>query len=184
MEEWKDIEGYESLYQVSTLGRVKSLARKDSRGCPLRERYLKPDTRTCGYLFVSLSKNGIVHAKTIHRLVAQAFIDNPYDYPQVNHKDEDKTNNRVENLEWCTAKYNLNYGTCPQRFSEARKGQRLSSVSIEKMRHKIMKKVMCVETGQIFDSIKSAEEFVHTTGMGAVLHGRAKTCGGYHWRYA
>ena len=75
-------------------------------------------------------------------------------------------------------------GTCPKRISEARKGQRLSSVSIEKMRHKLMKRVMCVETGEVFDSIEAAKEFTHTSNVCSALKGRNKTAGGYHWRYA
>lgn len=184
MEEWKDIVGYEGLYQVSTLGRVKSLARKDPRGHQLKGKYLKPNKDTQGYYRVSLSKDGIVCRKGIHRLVAETFIDNPCDYPQVNHKDEQPTNNQVDNLEWCTAEYNTNYGTRNQRVSEAKKGQPRSENAIELFRHKVMKKVQCVETGQIFESVKSAEEFMQTKTIHHALKGRQKTSGGYHWRYA
>lgn len=183
MEKWKDIKGYEGLYQVSTLGRVRSLPRKDPRGHQLKGKYLKPRKDTHGYFRVCLSKDGIVCYKGIHRLVAEAFIDNPHNYPQVNHKDEHPTNNRADNLEWCTAKYNSNYGNHCQRISEARKGQPRSEMAIELFRHKLMKKVQCVETGQIFESLKSAEEFIQTTTVHHVLKGRQKTSGGYHWRY-
>lgn len=184
MEEWKDIAGYEGLYQVSNLGRVRSLPRKDPRGHQLKGKYLKPGTGTNGYLFVVLSKNGIVSTNDIHRLVAQAFIDNPNNLPFVNHKDEVKTNNQVENLEWCTPKYNVNYGGCCQRISESRKGQRLSAETIEKIRRKNMKRVLCVETGKVFDSIKSAEAATNATTICNALKGRIETAGGYHWRYA
>lgn len=184
MEEWKDIAGYEGLYQVSTLGRVKSLARISAQGHQLLEKYLKPRRCTTGYFQVCLSKNGNLAYKDIHRLVAQAFIPNLENLPQVNHKDESRTNNCVDNLEWCTAKYNANYGTRNERVAEARKGQRLSGVSLEKMRHKLMKKVMCVETGEVFDSIEAAKEFTHTSNVCNALKGRNKTAGGYHWRYA
>lgn len=179
MEEWKDIKGYEGLYQVSTLGRVRSLPRKYSP----RERYLRPGIGTNGYLRVVLSKNGIVCDKDIHRLVAQAFIPNPDNMPFVNHKDEVKIHNQVENLEWCTPKYNVNYGGCLQRISESRKGQRLSAETIDKIRSKNMKKVMCIETGKVFDSIKSAEAATNATTICNALKGRIKTAGGYHWRY-
>ena len=113
MEEiWKDIKGYEGKYKVSNLGNVKSL--NYNRTC--KERILKYGINTDGYLFVGLSKNGIHKNFLIHRLTAQAFIENPDNLPQVNHIDEDKSNNCVENLEWCTAEYNNNYGTHNERI--------------------------------------------------------------------
>lgn len=131
MEEiWKDIEGYEGLYQVSNLGRVKSLERiikMVSKGTEcykrIQESVLKQCKSRSGYYLVVLSKNGGQKNLSVHRLVAKAFIPNPNNYPQVNHKDECKTNNIVwvnedgtidqekSNLEWCTNSYNVNYGT-------------------------------------------------------------------------
>lgn len=107
---WKDIEGYEGMYQVSNLGRVKSIKFR-------KEKILKPGRDTYGYLHISLSKNGERKQYLIHRLVAQAFIANPDNLSMINHKDENPSNNRVENLEWCTAKYNNNYGTKIQRIA-------------------------------------------------------------------
>lgn len=181
MEIWKDIEGYEGLYQVSTLGRVRSFHTYNYSGST--PRILKPRRQPAGYLFVQLSKDKVNTQYTIHRLVASTFIPNPEDLPQVNHKDEDKTNNCVENLEWCTAKYNSNYGTCIKRMSESKKGQCRSAEAIEKFRYSVMKKVMCVETGEIFDSVKSAKEIAHAPGISKVLKGVRETSGGYHWRY-
>ena len=112
IEIWKDYKDYEGLYQVSNLSRVKSIKFG-------KERILKQNIRG-GYYYVCLSKNGIVKKYQVHRLVAEAFIDNPDNLPQVNHKDEDKTNNNVDNLEWCDAKYNTNYGTCIMRRSKKR----------------------------------------------------------------
>ena len=104
MEEiWKDIEGYEDLYQVSNMGRVKSLTRNI---------ILKNQIVRNGYEGVVLSVNNIRKGYYIHRLVATAFIPNPDNLPQVNHRDENPSNNRVDNLEWCDGKYNINYGTC------------------------------------------------------------------------
>ena len=100
-EVWKDVVGYEGLYEVSNLGRVKSKTRKNTI-------LLKP-SETKGYLFVFLCKDKKVKRKSIHRLVANAFIENPYNYPIINHVNENKADNRVENLEWCSAKYNINY---------------------------------------------------------------------------
>ena len=102
MEEiWKDIEGYEGLYQVSNMGRVRSL----------RKNIILREGISRGYSVLNLSKNGKPLTKKVHRLVANAFIPNPDNLPQVNHKDENKLNNCADNLEWCTQEYNLNYGT-------------------------------------------------------------------------
>ena len=97
---WKPIPYYENLYEVSNLGNVKSLRNKI---------ILKPFL-TRGYFSVNLSKDGICKTFLIHRLVALAFIPNPNNYKEVNHKDEIKTNNNVDNLEWCTREYNMSYG--------------------------------------------------------------------------
>ena len=101
-EQWKDIEGYEGLYQISNLGRVKRLI-----GINIyKEHYLKPVKDRYGYLYVCLSKNNKHKVKTLHRLVAIYFIPNPDNKPCVNHIDGNKKNNKVENLEWCTYKEN------------------------------------------------------------------------------
>ena len=100
---WKDIKDYEGLYQVSNIGNVKSLARVVSHKITghrtIPERILKPNSDGAGYLYVSLSKDGKKRNPKIHRLVAEAFIPNLENLPQVNHIDEDKSNNRVTNLE-------------------------------------------------------------------------------------
>ena len=109
---WRTIKGYESQYQVSDQGRVKSLKFG-------KERILKPLRNTFGYLFVFLCKNGEKKEYKVHRLVAKTFIPNPDNLPQVNHKDEDKDNNSVQNLEWCDSKYNNNYGTRNEKLSKS-----------------------------------------------------------------
>lgn len=114
---WKDIEGYEGIYQVSNLGNVRSLGNGKTHKS---ERILKQGT-TLGYKTVILCKDGITSSKRVHRLVAEAFIKNPQNFDIVNHKDENKTNNCVENLEWCTMQYNTNYGTGVERRSSKRK---------------------------------------------------------------
>lgn len=116
MEKWIPIKGF-SNYLISNLGRVKSLS-KSYRYRKNDEIILKANTRQNGYLKVDLYANGKAYTKSIHRLVAEAFIPNPDNLPEVNHKDEDKTNNRVDNLEWCTPKYNNNYGTHNRKVSE------------------------------------------------------------------
>ena len=120
---WKDIPGYEGLYQVSNFGRVKSLRRPYGNNGGIqwtKERILSPGKDKDGYLQVNLHCNGKQHQRKVHRLVAQAFLPNMDNLPMVNHKDEDKTNNNVDNLEWCDQKYNINYGGCIDRAIETR----------------------------------------------------------------
>ena len=108
---WKDIKGFEGLYQISSLGQVKSLR---------RNKILKPKKHRCGYLIIDLCNIG-EKTKYIHRLVAEAFIPNPHNLTQVNHKNENKKDNNVENLEWCSPQYNSTYGTRLERFSNSKK---------------------------------------------------------------
>ena len=151
-EEWRDIEGYEGLYQVSNLGRVRSLNCRGHKGCI---GILTPRLDGKGYEMVALYKEGKARNTKVHRLVAQAFIPNPNNYPQVNHKDENKINNNVSNLEWCTVLYNNCYGTRLKRVSDKNKGEgnpMYGKPSINR------KKVKCVTTGEIFDSITEASK--------------------------
>lgn len=118
---WKDIRGYEGMYQVSNLGCVKSLSRvvyrSDGTNSILPEKIMKPSKNT--YLYARLRKNGINKHLAIHRLVCEAFIENPLNLPCVNHKDNNPLNNHISNLEWCTYHYNNNYGTHSERLSNA-----------------------------------------------------------------
>ena len=124
---WKDIVGYEGLYQVSNLGNVKRLKGYKGRGKGyiVEEHIIQPSINSRGYQNVILCKNGKTKTFTMHRLVAIAFLYNSDNLPEVNHKDEDKTNNCVDNLEWCTAKYNVNYGTRNKKCSDKWKLKRL-----------------------------------------------------------
>lgn len=103
---WRPVVGYEGLYEVSSYGRVRSLR---------RGRILTSSINRDGYVRCHIKVNGVSKYYLVHRMVAEAFIPNPDNLPQVNHKDEDKTNNRVENLEMCNAKYNSNYGSRIER---------------------------------------------------------------------
>ena len=125
MEQWRAIDGYDGLYEISTDGRVRSLDRE----VPTKSNVGKFTTRFCKgrvlvpaangrYLTVSLNNNGVQKTHAIHRLVANTFIPNPNALPYINHKDEDKRNNCVDNLEWCTASYNATYGSLSKRKRE------------------------------------------------------------------
>lgn len=163
-EEYKDIEGYENLYQVSNLGNVKSLNYNRTG----KERILKPIKDNNGYLFVTLCKEREHIKYSIHRLVAEAFISNSDNLPQVNHIDEDRTNNNVTNLEWCTAKYNSNYGSRTERSALSRS-----------------KQVMCIETGVAYPSSSEAARQLGfaQTNISRCCNGIRNTCGGFHWRF-
>lgn len=163
MEIYKDIEGYEGLYQISNEGRVKSIRFG-------KERLLKPKTERKGYLRVDLSKDGKQKSCLVHRLVAMAFIPNHTNLPQVNHKDEDKTNNRVDNLEWCDCTYNNNYGT-----------------AIERKVRKLSQPILCVELNKVFQSANEAARWLNKksaqAGIWNCLTGKYNSAYGYKWKY-
>lgn len=140
MEVWKDIEGYEGLYQVSNLGRVKRIV---GEGCRCERIISRCTNQRLGRVYVMLSKGGKRKNVTIHRLVANAFIPNPNNLPEVNHIDEDPSNNVVDNLEWCTRTYNSNYGTVRDR---ARKSNRQC--------------VECVVDGVVYASLGEASRYI------------------------
>ena len=130
---WKPKKDYEGLYEVSNLGRVKSLG--NGKSINSKEGILKPGKIKQGYLQVTLCKNRKQKRFLVHRLVAEAFLPNPENLPFINHKDEDKTNNSVDNLEYCTREYNNNYGTRNERVAKAntngKKSKKSSSIFID-----------------------------------------------------
>ena len=160
---WKDIKDYEGIYQVSNIGRVK---RVDT------DRILKGCKNRGGYLRVRLSKNNLASNKRIHRLVAQAFIPNTENKSQVNHIDEDKTNNRVDNLEWSTAKENSNHGTRNERVSKT------LSVPI------IATNLTTGESTEFYGSRECARQLgLNRSCIMYVLKGRRNHTGGYTFKY-
>lgn len=183
MEEWKDVKGYEGFYQVSNKGEVRNIAvfsykyqRVLKRKSP---RPLRPEITYDGYKRVVLSLYGKKRKFSVHRLVAFAFIPNPDNLPEVNHKDENTANNVANNLEWCTAKYNSNYGTLPQRISERCKND--SRISKAVFQYSM--------DGSFISAYPSAKEAQRQTGANAdvicrVCKGKAKQSGGFKWTYA
>ena len=178
MEEiWKDIEGFEGLYQVSSLGRVKSLERTvRANTCGVRvlqERLLSVCKSSCGYYIVVLCKNGKHYTKLAHRLVAEAFIPNTRNLNEVNHKDENKLNNSLANLEWCDRAYNANYGTGAERCAK------------QKRRPVIMLDVETMRTISVFKSAREAnkETGISYKSISSVCNGKSKTAGGYIWKF-
>ena len=175
---WKDIKGYEGLYQVSNLGEIRSkhTGKWIKLKCsPVNKRYRK----------VILCDNEKREAKLVHRLVAEVFIPNTNSLPYVNHKDENPSNNMAVNLEWCTQKYNMNYGTVKERVGNASKGRKRSQYSIDLQIKRQKKKIYCVELDMIFNSLKEAAKYagVDSSGITHAAKGKQNTCGGYHWEY-
>ena len=137
IEEWKDIKGYEGVYQVSNMGNVRTLDHfiidKSGRVQHIKARILKLHTYPNGYKDVMLQNNGVAKRHLVHKLVAIAFIPNPNNLPEINHKDESRDNNCANNLEWCTRKYNCNYGSYNAKRSRLAKGRVMSEEQKEKL---------------------------------------------------
>lgn len=137
---WKDVVGYEGLYQISNCGKIRTVSRyvhikhRGFEGFRLvKQKEMKPYIYN-RYIGVSLTKDGKSSQKLIHRLVAEAFIPNPDNLPFINHKDENPSNNNVNNLEWCMPNYNCNYGNRNSKISNSRKGMKFSEEHIKNMR--------------------------------------------------
>lgn len=182
MEIWKDIEGYEGLYQVSSFGRVKSLERLDRCKRKIQSRILKSVKvhKNAEYQQVSLSKNGRIKNYLVHVLVAKSFIDNTNNYPCVNHKDENPNNNEISNLEWCTYRYNNNYGT--------RLARQIKTQTNRKDCSKVVGQYDL--QGNLIAIYPSAKEAWRQTGISrshicdvARNNPKYKTAGGYIWKY-
>ena len=184
---WKDIPGYEGKYQVSNTGQVRSL----NYGGAGKTKILKQNINRRGYCSVPLSKNGKCKKYSVHRLVAQAFIPNPNNYPVVNHKDENPANNAVWNLEYCTQQYNCNYGTRNERVSKAKKGEKNYWYGKKGKDSPNTKPVLMFtknnEFLRRFDSVADANEYLDkpraNTNIYLCAEGISKTAYNYIWIY-
>ena len=180
MEEWKDIKGYEGLYQVSNKGRVRSLK---------HDKMIKPIQHSNGYLFVNLHKDGSRIHTSIHRLVANAFIPNPDNKPCVGHKNTIKTDNSIDNLEWCTYLENNNHPITRYRRSKTKKGIPPSKNTMDALIKKMSKKVYQYTIDGIFlkswNSVREASKNVGTfeSNISFCCKHSNRTCKGYKWSY-
>ena len=170
---WKIIEEYPD-YMISNMGRVKSLERNVVKGngglYKIEEKILKSIKKRDGYLQINLSKEGKQKTCLIHRLVASTFLDNPNNFFEVNHIDEDKTNNRVDNLEWCSREYNCNYGTRNKRISKPILQFSLDGKLIRKWDSaREVEKELNIAHSQITACCKKRKNY--------------KSAGGYIWKY-
>ena len=168
MIEWREVYGFDILYEVSNKGQIRT-KHHGKYGYQNEYVYLKPTDNGKGYLRVNLKTGNKQRTVYVHILVAQAFVPNPEGYKEINHKDENKQNNNADNLEWCDHLYNCNYGTRNERSGIKRRI-----------------KVQCVETNVIFESLEEAANEMNVCKSAIVncLKGRSKSCGGYTWRYA
>lgn len=175
VEIWKDIKGFEGFYQVSNLGRIRSLARK-SKGRWGQKIFngivLQPVVSDRGYIKARLYKSGKGITIRVHRVVAEAFVPNPHNYAEVNHKNEIKTDNRSENLEWSDRKHNCQYGTRTKRQSE-------------KLSCPIRQITKSGEVVREFISSKEAERLCgySSSHINECCNGKRKTSNGYKWEF-
>lgn len=184
-EVWKDIKGYEGLYQVSNLGNVKSLDRiipfrnseMSIKGKMLTKKNVK------GYHMAQLCSDGIKVRKSVHRLVAQAFIPNKHNKPEVNHLDENKQNNKVDNLEWATSKENANYGVRNKKISDVVK----KNGFITKSKRVSQVDLLSGDVIKVFDSLAEANLSLgkkkSSGNISMCCSGKLKMAYGYKWKY-
>lgn len=173
-EHWVDILDYKGIYQVSSLGHIRRLESRDSNGRLRPEQIIKPIVQHSGYAHVGLWWNQKCKQTRVHRLVAQAFIPNPDNKPTVNHINENKLDNRVENLEWATVGENTRYGTCLRRRAISR-GRDIEQLDLagNSIRRWL----------SIADALRSLGKNPRDGHISSVCRGNQKTAFGYKWRY-
>lgn len=180
-EKWVDIKGFEGLYQVSNMGNVKSIKKN--------ERIMKLQVNHKGYYCVNLHKNSIAYPRLVHRLVAEAFIPNTLNLPQVNHKDTNKKNNNIENLEWISNADNMRHAFANGCFVTTEKQREHARNNLKLIAERKKKGVeMYTKEGvflNAFNSLREAEKCtgVHNSKISMVCKGKRKRAGNYIWKY-
>lgn len=180
IEQWKPIVGYEGLYEVSNLGRVKSL-NYNHTGV---EKIMRQQKERNGYLRVGLYRDGKHKIFLVHRLVATAFIPNPIGFNEINHINEDKANNCVENIEWCDCKYNNNYGTRNERAAAARINHPSQSMAVEASKYSDFRTIEL----RFASTMEAGRNGYNQGGVAACCNGCYCSRGNFYknlyWRYA
>lgn len=176
-EVWKDIEGYEGLYKVSSRGRVWSCRRNKFMSTRVSR----------GYLLTKLSNNGKQKTIAVHRLVAKAFIPNPENKPEVNHKDENKLNNHANNLMWATSRENANWGTRNKRIAEYVKANPVKLNGKIVFKTKRIKQIdpKTNKVISVYNSVSEASRLnnFHQGNISSCLTGNRNFASGYKWEY-
>lgn len=192
-EYWKPVIGYETYYEVSNYGRVRSLNYYGKTGKTV---ILHQKKLSSGYMMLQLSKNNKQKDWLVHILVAKAFIQNPDNYPCVNHKDENRANNNVDNLEWCTYGYNNNYGTRNEKISKALTGRKMSEKTKKKVskrkkgipnfkkRKKVYQYTLDNQLVKVWESARETnKDGFSYKNISQCCNGKRKTHKGYKWSF-
>lgn len=185
-ESWKDVKGYEGLYQVSSFGRVKRMTKKVynpgtySGECTYREKLLSPHIDSVGYYQILLRNKNKIKRVRVHRIVAEAFIDNPNELPVINHKDGNKLNNNIDNLEWCSHSHNtkeaFRIGLAHHKSLWGSEHPKAKVVYQFDKNNNFIKRWDCIADAQ-------RELRVHGANIYKCCVGKYKTAGGFIWKY-
>ena len=175
-EKWLPVDCYEDTYFVSTRGVIKAIDRINYRGYHLKEHIMKYATDKNGYKRVYLTKYGKTKSMLVHQVVARAFIPNPNNLPEVNHKDENKSNNCVENLEWCTHQYNSNYGTRVSRIIPKTIDKTRTPVDQYDLNDNLIKEWYSMNEA-------SRQLNIIQQNISKCCHGTRQTAGGFKWKF-
>lgn len=185
MEEiWKSVLDFECLYEVSNFGRVKGIdrivVRSDGKKRHIKEHIMKQRVGKCGYYYVCLSKNGKHYMKRVHKIIANAFMLNQDNSLIINHKDEDKLNNSIENLEWCTYSYNAKYGTAISRMLDSRKNNKCCNSEKEVVQY--TKDGVFVAEYRSVNEVEDKNGFKHSH-ISECCNGKLKQAYGFVWKF-
>ena len=185
--EWKPIEGYEGLYEISNNGKVRGLDRKDNKGRKVKGQIIKIHINTHGYQIVDLCKDGERKHYQLHRLIAKTFIPNPDNKPHIDHINTIKSDNRIKNLRWVTRSENMLNELTRKHNSERQIGRKLTEEHKKKVKENtpLKKSTLCIETNKVYFSAREAgrQTGICYASIIACCNGKVKSAGGYRWKY-